>query len=346
MVQTYHVHIATQAPGAMGIARASFDPKSGELSALETIASTSDPGFLALHPRGTHLYVANAGTPGGVTSLRIGESASLTQLNFVQSQGRGPSYISVDRSGQYLLAANYGGGFIEVLALNLDGSLGAQTAFVQHSGRSVHPERQTRAYPHWFGTDPSNQFAIVNDLGTDRVYVYRFEHGKVTPAEPAFVTTKPGSGPRHLAWHPNGRIAFLIEELSNEITSFAWNGSGELKALHTVSTLASDFSGTSTAAEIAVHASGRFLVGSNRGEDSLVVFAIGPDGQLTFRQRISSGGKTPRYFAFDPTHAWLLVTNQSSENVVLFSVNAESGELRQVAERPLGKPAGVVFVSR
>lgn len=339
-----HVYIATQKAGAMGIARASFDSDNGDLSECALAAATPDPGFLAVHPQRTHLFVANAGTPGGVTSFRI-EGDALTALNFVQSQGRGPSHISVDHAGRYVLEANYGGAYIEVLALQ-DGVLGEQTAFVPHAGRSVDPERQSRAYPHWIGTDPTDRFALVNDLGADRIYVYRFERGTLTPNDPPFAQTHPRSGPRHLAWHPNGRVVYLIQELSNEITSFAWDGNGALAALHTVSTIAANFAGTNTAAEIAVHRSGRFLIASNRGEDSLAVFSLEADGRLALRQRIPSGGKTPRYFAFDPTHQWLLVTHQASDNVVLFRVDSTSGELSRVTERALGKPAGVVFVAR
>ena len=166
------------------------------------------------------------------------------------------------------------------------------------------------------------------------------------PNDPPFVQTHPGSGPRHLACHPNGRLLYLIQELSNEITSFAWDGNGQLAAQHTVSTIATDFRGTNTAAEIAVHRSGRFLIASNRGEDSLVMFSLESDGRLAYRQRIHSGGKTPRYFAFDPTHQWLLVTHQGSDNVVLFRMDSTNGGLSRVSERALGKPAGVVFVDR
>lgn len=340
-----HVYIATQKSGAMGIARARFDASTGDLSECELVATTSDPGFLALHPQGTHLYVANAGTPGGVTSFRI-DGESLTELNFVQSQGRGPSYISLDHTGRFVLQANYGGAYIEVVSVQENGALGTQTAFVEHVGSSVDPERQTRAYPHWFGVDATNRYAVVNDLGADRVYIYRFDRGNVIPSEPPFVATHPGSGPRHLAWHPNGQLAYLIQELSNEITSFAWGGSAGLKPLHTVSTLAADYNGTSTAAEIAVHGSGRFLVASNRGEDSLVVFTLQADGRLDVRQRIDSGGRTPRYFAFDTTQQWLLVTHQGSDSVGLFRVDPNTGDLRLVHKRAVGKPAGVLFVAQ
>jgi 6-phosphogluconolactonase len=337
------VYIATQKPGAAGIAHASFDSNTGELSEFDMVAATSDPGFLAVNPLGTHLYVANAGTPGGVTSFRL-DGTAMTPLNFVQSQGRGPSYISLDHTARYVLEANYGGAFIEVHVLEESGALGAQTAFVQHTGHSVHPERQTRAYPHWFGTDPSNRFALVSDLGADCVYIYRFDRGNVTPSDPPFVRTRAGSGPRHLAWHPNGHFAYLIHELSNEITCFEWDGNGALNALKTISTVASDFDRASTAAEIAVHRSGRFLVASNRGEDSLVVFTIEADGRLAFRQRIKSGGKTPRYFAFDPSQQWLLVSNQGSDDVAVFRVDSNTGEVSLLSERAVGKPAGIVVI--
>jgi 6-phosphogluconolactonase len=259
--------------------------------------------------------------------------------------------VSLDRSEKYVLNANYGGGYVEVHALAADGSLGERTAFVQLSGSSVHPQRQTKAYAHWFGVDPSNRFALVADLGTDRIMIYRFDGatGKLEPNDPPFAKVRPGSGPRHLAWHPNGRWMYAVQELSNEVIAFSWDANnGALTELQTVATLPSGFAGVNTAAEIGVHSNGRFLYISNRGHDSIAIYGIDPkSGQLQLIEHASSQGKTPRYFAFDPSHRWLLVNNQEGNNAVVFRVDADSGKLTpHGAPIPLVKPMGVLFLTQ
>jgi 6-phosphogluconolactonase len=257
----------------------------------------------------------------------------------------------VDRTGRYVLNANYGGGYVEVHALGDDGRLGKRTASVQLEGSSVHPQRQTKAYAHWFGVDPTNRFALIADLGTDRIMVYRFDGdtGALTPNDPPFAKVRPGSGPRHLAWHPNGRWMYAVQELSNEVIAFAWDDQrGALTELHTAPTLPPDFQGTNTAAEIGVHSNGRFLYVSNRGHDSIAVFAIDPQsGKLERVQHVSSRGKTPRYFAFDPSNRWLIVNNQEGDNVVVFRVDPESGKLTPHGDPVrLVKPMAVAFLPR
>jgi 6-phosphogluconolactonase len=254
----------------------------------------------------------------------------------------------VDGSGRYVLDANYGGGYVEVLSLAKDGSLDQRTAMVEHTGSSVHPQRQTKPYAHWFGTDPSNKFALAADLGTDEIIVYQLDPatGKLAFGDGAKGKVPPGMGPRHLVFHPDGKWLYAIAELGNEVMAFNWDGrSGALAQFQSVKTLAADFSGQNTAAEIAIHANGRYLYASNRGEDTLVVYAIDEKtGELSFRQRISSRGRTPRYFTFDPSNKWLIVSNQESASIVVFSVNARTGELAPVGEPvSLNKPMAVVF---
>jgi 6-phosphogluconolactonase len=351
MSKTSLIYIATQNPEKAGLTVAEFDDATGALSEPRLVIETRDPAHFELNARGTHLYMCNTGTPGGISAFAVEnkKTGALKFLNYVESKGRGPSYVSVDGSGKYVLDANYGGGYVEVLALNGDGSLKERTAFVQHIGSSVHP-RQSKPYAHWLRTDPSNKFALAMDLGMDQVVVYRFDAstGKLTPNDPAFATVTPGSGPRHLAYHPNGKWMYGVQELSNEVVAFQWDaGKGTLTQFQAVKTLSESFKDASTAAEIAVRADGKFLYASNRGEDSIVVYAIDArTGELTLKQRVSSGGKVPRYFAFDPSNKWLLVSNQDGGNVTVFSVDNQSGELAQKGAAALSRPMALAFLPR
>jgi 6-phosphogluconolactonase len=343
------VYIATQNPEKMGITLAEFDSGTGTLSAPTMAIETRDPAHFTLSADGRHLYMCNTGTPGGVSTFAVDrKTGGLTLQNYIESQGRGPSYVSVDASGRFVLDANYGGGYVEVLSLKKDGSLGEQVSFVQHAGSSLHPQRQGKPYAHWIRTDPTNKFALAADLGTDQVLVYRFDAGtgKLTPHDPPAAKMNPGSGPRHLAFHPNGKWLYAVQELSNEVFAFHWDaGKGTMTQFQAVKTLAEGFTGASTAAEIAVRPDGKFLYTTNRGEDSVVVYSIdAKSGELRFRQRVPSGGKVPRYFSFDPTGKWIIVSNQEGGTVVVFSVDAASGELAQKASIPLPRPMAVTFI--
>lgn len=351
MSKTALLYIATQNPDKPGILTAELDLATGALSTPTMAVETKDPAHFELTARGTHLYMCNSGTPGGISAFAVDKkSGALKFLNYIESKGRGPSYVSVDASGKYVLDANYGGGFVEVLALNPDGSLKEQTAFVQHVGSSVHP-RQNKPYAHWFRTDPSGKFALAMDLGMDQVVVYKFNAstGQLSPNDPAFTKVHPGSGPRHLAYHPNGQWMYGVQELSSEVVAFQWDATkGSLTQFQAVKMLAEDFKDPSTGAEIAVSADGKNLYASNRGEDSIVVYAIDArTGELTLKQRISSGGKTPRYFTFDPSNQWLVVSNQEGGNLAVFRVDAATGELSATGNLvPVARPMGVAFAPR
>jgi 6-phosphogluconolactonase len=348
MAKTSLVYIATQNPEKMGITAAQFDSDTGTLSAPKLIVEARDPAHFTVTEDGRHLYLCNTGTPGGVSAFAVDrKSGGLTLLNYKESKGRGPSYISVDASGKYVLDANYGGGFIEIFSVKKDGALDAQTAFVQHIGSSVHP-RQTKPYAHWVRTDPSNAFALVADLGMDQVLVYRFDAdtGKVVPHQPPFTKVPGGMGPRHLVFHPDRKWVYAVAELANQVMAFAWDAkAGTLTQFQTVKTLADGFTEPSTAAEIAVHANGNYLYASNRGEDTLVVYGIdAKTGALSFKQRTASRGKVPRFFSFDPSGKWLLVSNQDGANVAVFRVDAKTGELTAHGDPvALVKPMAVVF---
>lgn len=344
------VYLSSQStPPQTGIALARLDTQSGQLSPPVLAAQTPDPSFVVVHADRRHLYICNSQTPGGLSAFAIQSgSSALSFLNHKVSTGRGPSHVSIDRSGRYVFNANYGGGYVEVYTRNDDGSLGERTAFVQHAGSSVHPERQTRAYTHWFAASPDNRFALAADLGTDRIMVYRFDErtGALQPNEPSFIAAPAGAGPRHVAWHPDGQRFYLVEELANTVTLYSWDAAAGVGiSRQTVSTLPDGYSGgASAAAEIAVHPNGRFLYASNRGDDSIALFALDAAGRMTPRGHTPSQGKVPRYFVIDPTAQWMIVSNQGSDNVVVFSVNAATGALKSAGPPvALPKPGGIAF---
>jgi 6-phosphogluconolactonase len=340
-----------------GIYRSTLDLKSGSLAKPVLVAETPSPSFLALHPNGRFLYAVNEvgsfqGKPGGsVTAFAIEPAAGvLRQLNQTSTLGDGPCHLVVDPTGRDVLVANYGGGSVVVIALEADGRLGTTGSSIQHRGSSVNPQRQKEPHAHGIYLDAANRFAFVPDLGLDHIMIYRFDaaaHSLAPIDSPAFAAIKPGAGPRHFAFHPNGRFAYVINELDSTITVFGYDAkSGRLAETQTVPTLPADFKGQSTTAEIAVHPSGKFLYGSNRGHDSIAVFTVDPaTGKLTFVQHEPTQGKTPRNFALDPTGAFLLAANQNSDNVVVFRVDAQTGKLAPTGQSiEVGAPVCVAFL--
>jgi 6-phosphogluconolactonase len=334
-----------------------FDSDTGKLTVPEFNARTDSPAYFVITPDSRHLYACNSesnfrgGTNmGGVSAFAIDTAtAKLTFLNDTPSGGGDPSYITLDHTGRFVLVANYQGnrtpgegGTVAVYALKPDGSLGERTAFDQHKGTSIDPDRQKQAYAHSIVVDPSNHFAIVDDLGLDKVFVYRFDDktGTLTANDPPFASVKPGSGPRHTAFHPSGRVVYVIQEMGSMITAFHWDGDkGTLEKFQEISTLPSDFTGTNTAAEIRVHPSGRFLYATNRGHDSVAMFAIDPRTfELSMTGTVPSAGKTPRNFEFDPLGRWMIVTNHGSDNAVVFSIDQVTGKLTQC-----GDPVAVTY---
>ena len=329
-------------PG-IGFSLAHFDTDTGVLTQPEFLIEARQPAYFVIHPDGRHLYTCNSGTPGGVSAYAIEpRTGALTLLNRQLAGGGDTSYLSLDRTNRYALAANYDGGNIAVFALKPDGSIGDWTAFVQHTGKSVDPVRQTHAYAHSIIVSPDNRFVLVADLGVDKLFVYRFDEktGSLTPNTPAFVSVPPGAGARHVKFHPNGRWVYLINEMGSIVLGYDWDAAkGALTEFQNVSTLPADFKGANACAEVEIHPNGKFLYGTNRGHDSLAVFSIDPaNGHLAPIQHISSGGKTPRNFAFDPTAKWIVCTNHGSNNAVVFRVDAETGRLTQQGE-PISVPA-------
>ena len=343
--------------GSKGIYACRFRPSTGKLTPVELAAETVNPSFLAVDPAQRYLFAANEigdyrnAKSGSVSSFAIDRrSGKLTPLNTVASRGADPCHLTVDKTGNHVLVANYTGGSVAVLPVKADGMLGEASDFVQHLGSSVNPERQHEPHAHDVVLTPDNRFAVVADLGLDKLLVYRFdlEKGALSPNDPPYGPVKPGSGPRHFTLHPNGRWAYVISEMGNTITAFDWDGDkGSFHELQTISTLPKDFKGENSTAEVAVHPSGRYLYGSNRGHDSIAVYAIDPaKGMLTSIEDVSTLGKEPRNFALDPTGAYLFAANQNSNTVVVFRVNPRNGRLTPSGEKiEVLSPVCVTFVA-
>ncbi len=321
-----------------GIYRLEYDPATGKLGEPQLAAEVKNPTFLAVHPSHRFLYsvseINNFGgkSTGGVAAYALDPaSGGLTALNQQPSGGAGPCHIITDKAGKFVLVANYGGGSAEVLPIGKDGRLGEPTSFVQHRGKGANPARQEGPHAHSINLSPDNRFAFVADLGLDKVLIYRFdaEKGKLTPNDPAFVAMAPGAGPRHFAFHPSGKFAYVINELNSTVTAMSYDAErGALTVLQSVSTLPAGYKGDTTTAEVVVHPSGKFLYGSNRGQDSIAVFRIDPEtGKLTAAGRQGQDVKVPRNFVVDPAGKFLLVANQDGDSVVVFRIDPESGKL-------------------
>lgn len=332
--------------------------KDGSLHRIGLATESSNPSFLAIHPNQHLLYAVNEvdnvdGKRGGaITGFIIDAKAGkLTRINDASTGGAGPCHLSVDRSGKYVLAANYSGGSVCAVAINEKGELGKQTAFIQHTGSSVNKDRQNEPHAHSINLDLQNHFAVAADLGLDKVFVYKFDpnNGTLSPNNPPFAQVAPGSGPRHFAFHPNGRNAYVINEIACTVTAFSYTqDQGTLKELQTISTLPHGVAKGDSTAEVQVHPSGRFLYGSNRGNNSIAAFSIEPlTGKLKHIANESTRGKTPRNFGIDPTGTYLIAANQDSDTLAVFKIDQTTGALHGVGDTvPAPKPVCVKFLPR
>ena len=310
---------------------------------LGLAVETTNPSFLAIDARRRLLFAVNEmdrfeGKPSGaVSAFSIDPSTGkLALLNQVASMGTGPCHLVLDKAGRNLLVANYGSGSVAVFPVAADGRIGQATDFVQHTGKSVNPDRQKGPHAHGVALDPANRFAFVCDLGLDKVLTYRFdaEHGKLSPGEPAFTAIKAGSGPRHMVFRPDGRFAYVINELSSTVVVFAYDAkAGALKELQTISTLPGYYDGPNSAAEVDINPSGKYLYASNRGNNTVILFGVDQDdGTLTYIEEQGTGGKTPRHFGIQPSAKHLVIANQESDTLLVCRIDAGNGRL---------KPSGV-----
>jgi 6-phosphogluconolactonase len=355
--KSYFVYIGTYTHHASkGIYLYRFWPSTGETLPLGLAAATASPAWLIVHPTRRFLYAANeyggGAEPGNTISAYAMDTKTgkLIFLNRVSSKGVGPCHLAIDKTGKILVAANFASGSVAAFPIRSDGSLGEASGFDQHHGSSIDPVRQAGPHAHSAIVSPDNRFVLVADIGLDRLYSYRLNPsaGSLEPNDPPFAALHPGWGPRHLAFHPNGRYLYLISEMGSMITTFAYDAArGTAKELQTVSTLPQGFAGKSTAAEIQVDREGKFIYASNRGDDSIGVFAIDANtGTLSPTQHISTEGKTPRAFALDPTGQYLFAANQNSANIAILRVNSTTGGLtstgKTLTDSP--EPSCVIFV--
>jgi 6-phosphogluconolactonase len=317
---------------------------------LGLAAEAANPSFIEIDAKRRLLFSVNEDAKGMVSSFAIAPDGKLTPINQVSSKGAGPCHVVLDKEGGHLLVSNYNNGSVSVIPVASNGKLGEATDVKQHSGKSVHPDRQAGPHAHCVTLDPANQFAFVCDLGLDKLMVYKFDakQGKLAPAEPPFVALKPGAGPRHMVFRPDGKFAYVVNELNSTITAFAYDAAtGALKELETVSTLPGYYDGPNTAAEIGMHPSGKFLYASNRGNESVVLFTIDPDkGTLTWVEEQNTGGKTPRHFGIERSAKHMAIVNQDSDTVLASRIDKDNGRLKPsgvFAKCP--SPACAVFLS-
>jgi 6-phosphogluconolactonase len=344
-------------PDTKGIYAYRFDAATGEATPIGLVAETVNPSFLAIDPTQRFLYAANeisdyrgqkegGKRTGAISAFAIDrKSGKLTLLNQVSSYGAGPCYVSLDQAGKYVLAANYYGGNVAVFPVRKDGRLDEASAVIEHTGPAVDP---SGPQPHQIDLSRDNRFAIASYLGLDRLLAYRFDpvKGTLSANDPPFTQLHPGARPRHFAFDPNYKFLYALEEAASKVAGFSYDAAtGTLRQMATVSTLPDGFSGDNTTAEIKMHPDGKFLYSSNRGHDSIAIFAIDPaTGMPTFLEAVPSGGKKPRNFEIAPGGAYLLAANQNSNNIVVFKIDPQTGHLTptgQILEVP--SPACVKF---
>lgn len=356
---SYFIYVGTYTEDrstSKGIYVYRYDAATSKVRSIGLAAQTINPSFVAIHPNHNFLYAVNevgnfqGKKSGGVSAFVIDHvTGKLKLLNQVASGGADPCYLTVDKTGKYVLVANYTGGSVAVFPVREDGSLGEASAFIQHSGHGPNPARQEGPHAHSIDLSPDNRFAIVDDLGLDETLVYKFDsaRGTLTLNDPPFATADPGAGPRHFAFDPKGKFAYRITEMGSTISVFEYDAAnGILRALQTISALPKDFKGKNDDAEIEVSPSGKFLYASNRGHDSITVFSIDPHaGTLALVEIVPTKGANPRNFEIDPTGSLLFAANEKSDNIVVFKINKMTGRLTATdKEFDIAQPVCIRFV--
>ena len=350
-----------------GIYLFQMNPENGALTRLEVCLDRSNPSWLAFHPSRTHLYAGNETAEfqgrksGSVSAFAIDRNTGrLTLLSTVSSEGAGPAYLSVHPSGKWVLVANYAGGTVAVLPIRSNGELGAAVD-VRHDQGTVGPEHAASAPPgsfaisghdsphaHMILSDPSGRFVLSSDLGLDQIRVWRFdaEKGALTPNDPPSVSLPPGDGPRHFAFHPNGRWLYSLQEEASTLVLFDYDAArGRLRARQTLSSLPKGFGGTNFTSEVSVSPDGRFVYAANRLHDSIAWFSVGGDGTLTFAGEEWTRGDYPRSFGIDPTASFLYLCNQRADAITTFRIDKHTGALTFTGDyTPVGTPAIIVFL--
>jgi len=315
-----------------------LDTSSGALQLVSRAGGVESPFFLAFHPNGRFLYTINAVQQPGGTWVGMAsafaldpQSGALILLNEQPVPGAFPCYIAVDRTGQCALVANYVSGCVAALPIRVDGTLGPASDHIQHQGSSIDPQRQEGPHAHCIVIDPTERYAFAADLGLDKILCYKLDprRAKLTPNDVPWARVAPGSGPRHLAFHPSGRFAYVINELNSTMVAFAYDAAhGVLAEMQTIRTIPEEFTEVNYCADVHVAPSGKFVYGSNRGHDSIAIFRVAEDtGKLTYLGCEPTQGKWPRNFALDPSGNYLLAANQDGDNLVVLRIDPKTGKL-------------------
>ena len=361
MASSLQVYVGTytdRESKSKGIYSLKLDLAGGALTLPQPAATAQNPSFLAVHPTGRLLYAVEemdhfeGRSSGAVVALAIdARRGQLTLLNRRPTHGAGPCHVTVDGGGKNVLVANYAGGSVCVLPIGPDGRLRDPSQLVQHFASSVYPACARRPHVHSIHIDPAARFALVADLGLDKIFLYRFDPAKrtLTPHDSPDATLPTGAGPRHLAMHPTGLLVYVVNEMASTVTAFAYDAvRGALRELQTLSTLPGAFRGENAGADVHIHPGGKFLYCSNRGHDSIAVLAIDSTaGTLTPLEHCPTRGRTPRGFAIDPTRTYLLAANQDSGTIVVFCIDPDTGTLAPTTfEAQVPSPVCVKFVPR
>jgi 6-phosphogluconolactonase len=332
-----------------GIAVYRFYTETGRLAYLSQIDNVSNPSYLAVSSNNKFVYAVNENDNGEVSSFSFEpKTGQLTFINKVSTLGGSPCYISVDKAQKNLFVANYSGGNIAVLPINEDGSIAPASMTLKDDGHGVNKERQEKAHVHTAVLSPDEKYLLYTDLGTDKINITKYKGGKnnqIVPANPAFVSVKPGYGPRHLAFSNDKKYLYLVTEMGSSVIVFDYNN-GKPKQKQDISLLADGFKGATGAADIHISPNGKFLYATNRGDaNDISVFSINPEnGELTFVDRKATGGKGPRNFIIDPTGKYLLVAHQNSDNIYVFQLDEATGKLIRVVSRiEVGNPVCLKF---
>ena len=344
----FYLGTYTDKAGSKGIYTGTIDADSGSLGPLELAAVAASPSFLALSPDGKTMYACTSPNGGSVAAFQVtADGRQLVRLN-ERPSGSGGCHVSVDASGGTVMVANYGGGSVCSFPTQPDGSLGAMASIFKATGSGPDAQRQTKPYLHSIYAGPGNRRAYACDLGSDSVWIFDLAKatGALTPANPTVAKVPPGSGPRHLAWHPNGRFAYVNGEMGLNVTAFELDAaSGALTAIQTLPTLPPDASRSGvTTAEIFCHPSGKWLYVSNRGADTIEAYAIGADGKLTWLQDCPAGVKVPRGFGLDRAGRWLITAGQNDNRIAVLKIDPASGRLSATGQgAAVGAPVCVLF---
>lgn len=340
---------------SQGIYAYHWDPATGEPHLVGLAAASDNPTFLAVDLEGKYLYAANELTSfegqasGAVSSFTIDHAAArLNPINEIRSLGAGTCMVTVDALGRNLFCANYNGGSATSFYINSDGQISDPVSHYQYKGDGPNKDRQEAPHAHRVTVSPDDRFLLVNDLGLDCIHIYHLDNrnAKLTPNDPPRWDAAPGTGPRALRFHPNGRIAYCVCEMASEVDVLEWDAArGTLKQIQKISLIPEDYHGPTRGDDIVITRGGRFAYATNRDYDCLVTFAVDPkSGRLTFLARGSCGGKIPRHLALDPTEKWLLVANEGSDTITVFSRDVQSGKIAETGkDYPLAKPQCLVF---